>query len=347
MEDNIDMLSRINYANFDPIVRKITVKSMNSQFIAVTLGPRSYLVSGSLEYGGDNCHVLIGRYSSLAHDLRFIVGLNHNGNYISTYPFEEIFYNDEDNLINHYLEANHYQIIIGNDVWIGANVTILGGVRIGNGAIIGAGAVVAKDVPPYAVVVGNPAKVIKYRFDEKTIDNLQKIKWWNWSDDKVKENIDLIKEPQKFLAKYTPPKSPQSAVVGNLCKSFASLKEDGVKIYAFVADFGVENPIWNKVFNEFLERYDANDKVVLLFASTDKRKYAAEMAKIHDILESRENIPKVFIVQGIKVAVSDFMKCADVFITTREDFSSICIDMVSDLTIEIRSGLDFPIFHLK
>lgn len=340
------MLSRIEYANFDPVVRKINARSMNSQFTAVTLGPRSYLVSGSLEFGGDNAHVLIGRYSSLAHDLRFIIGMNHNGNYISTYPFEELFYTYEDNLVNHCLEVNHYQIIIGNDVWIGANVTILGGVRIGNGAIIGAGAVVAKDVPPYAVVVGNPAKVIKYRFDEKTIENLQKIKWWNWSDDKIKQNITLIKEPQKFLARYAED-LPQIEDGGNLYKSFVPLKEDGVKFYAFVADFDAENPIWDKVLTEFLERYNANDAVALLFASTDKVEYADEMSKVQEFLENREDLPKVFIVQGIKAAISDFMKCADVFITTREDFSSVCIDMASNLKIEIRSGLDFPIFPSK
>jgi virginiamycin A acetyltransferase len=77
-------------------------------------------------------------------------------------------------------------------VYIGYNVTILSGVAIGDGAAIGACSVVTKDVPPYAVVAGNPARVLRYRFDEEAIENLLKIKWWDWPDEKVKENIHLI-----------------------------------------------------------------------------------------------------------------------------------------------------------
>ena len=79
------------------------------------------------------------------------------------------------------------RIKIGNDVWIGMNCSILDGVVIGDGAVIAAGAVVTKDVPPYAVVGGVPAKIIKYRFDEETIDQLLKIKWWNYSHERLKE----------------------------------------------------------------------------------------------------------------------------------------------------------------
>lgn len=78
--------------------------------------------------------------------------------------------------------------IIGNDVWIGSNATILGGLNIGDGAVIGAGAVVTKDVPPYAIVGGVPARVIRYRFDQKKIDQLETIAWWNWDDEKIKRN---------------------------------------------------------------------------------------------------------------------------------------------------------------
>lgn len=78
--------------------------------------------------------------------------------------------------------------IIGNDVWIGSNAVVLGGVRVGNGAVIGAGSVVTKDVPPYAVVGGVPARIIKYRFDEDKIQRLNEIRWWNWSDETILKN---------------------------------------------------------------------------------------------------------------------------------------------------------------
>lgn len=79
-------------------------------------------------------------------------------------------------------------IEIGEDVWVGSNSTILSGVKIGRGSIIGAGSVVTKDVPKYAIVAGNPAKVIKYRFDDEIIDELEKLEWWNWNIDEIKKN---------------------------------------------------------------------------------------------------------------------------------------------------------------
>ena len=82
---------------------------------------------------------------------------------------------------------------IGNDVWIGWGVLIKGGVTIGNGAVIGARSVVTKDVPPYAVVAGVPAKVIKYRFEQEKIDLLQQLQWWNWDIDRIYENLDRLK----------------------------------------------------------------------------------------------------------------------------------------------------------
>ncbi len=85
---------------------------------------------------------------------------------------------------------------IGNDVWVGSNSTILGGVTVGDGAVVAAGAVVTKDVPPYAVVGGVPAKVIKYRFTEEKIDTLLAMKWWNWSDNEIVKYKDLFEVKQ-------------------------------------------------------------------------------------------------------------------------------------------------------
>lgn len=94
------------------------------------------------------------------------------------------------------------QILIGNDVFIGANVTILDGVSIGDGAIIGAGAVVSKDIPPYAIAVGNPIKVIKYRFTELQIEALLRIKWWNFTEDKLQDVERMFFDIDAFITKY-------------------------------------------------------------------------------------------------------------------------------------------------
>jgi serine acetyltransferase len=79
-------------------------------------------------------------------------------------------------------------IIIENDVWIGATTTIMSGVKISNGAVVAAGSIVTKDVPPYAIVAGNPAKVVKYRFTEEQIKKLLLISWWDWDEQKIKDN---------------------------------------------------------------------------------------------------------------------------------------------------------------
>lgn len=101
---------------------------------------------------------------------------------------------------NYELRAKYNSpIIIENDVWIGHNVIILPGVKIHNGAIVGAGAVVTKDIPPYAIVGGVPAKVIRYRFEPHIIEALLEIKWWEWDDDKIKDNFDLFFDPEEFI----------------------------------------------------------------------------------------------------------------------------------------------------
>ena len=87
---------------------------------------------------------------------------------------------------------NRGDTVVGNDVWIGLEATIMAGVKIGDGAIIGAKSVVTKDVPPYTIVGGNPAKVIKKRFDLETTQQLLKIQWWNWSIEKIEANYNII-----------------------------------------------------------------------------------------------------------------------------------------------------------
>jgi hypothetical protein len=95
-------------------------------------------------------------------------------------------------------------IVIQNDVWIGAKSTIMSGVKISNGSVVGAGSVVTKDVPPYAIVAGNPAKVVKYRFSEEQIEKLLSIAWWNWDEQKIKDNaMDMWSDNiNEFINKF-------------------------------------------------------------------------------------------------------------------------------------------------
>ena len=131
----------------------------------------------------------IGSFCSINPSVTILLGEEHRVDWITTYPFSALF-KEFQHFSGH--PATKGDVIIGNDVWIGMNVVILSGVKIGDGAVIGAGSVVVKDVPPYAIVAGNPAKLIRMRFDQETIDELLRIKWWNWDIQRIVDNISLL-----------------------------------------------------------------------------------------------------------------------------------------------------------
>lgn len=137
----------------------------------------------------------IGKFCSIACGAKFLFNsANHAMESLSTYPFPLFFEEwglDRNDVADSW--DNKGDIIIGNDVWIGYEAVILSGVTIGDGAIIGARAVVTRDVPPYTIVGGVPAKAIKKRFSEATIAFLLRLQWWNWSKEKIAENIAAIK----------------------------------------------------------------------------------------------------------------------------------------------------------
>jgi acetyltransferase-like isoleucine patch superfamily enzyme len=119
----------------------------------------------------------IGKYCSIAKDVKINLGGEHSFSTVSQYPFSERY---PQLFTNHVREKQgDERVVIGNDVWIGRGAIILSGVTIGDGAIIGAGAVVSKDIPPYAVAVGCPIKIVRYRFSDSQIEALEETKWWN------------------------------------------------------------------------------------------------------------------------------------------------------------------------
>ncbi len=156
-------------------------------------------VIGDGTYTGANTIIKqasVGKYCSISWNVS-ATGNIHDYNLLSSHPLTRLksfgFVQD-----NTPLESKI--IRIGNDVWIGANACILAGTSIGDGAVIGAGAVVTKDIPPYAIAVGNPAKVIKYRFNEEIISVLLKARWWNFPRDLIKENFDLFDKEMSIEA---------------------------------------------------------------------------------------------------------------------------------------------------
>ncbi|RWY57249.1 CatB-related O-acetyltransferase [Mucilaginibacter gilvus] len=140
--------------------------------------------------------LIIGKFCAIASGVKFIMnGANHQISPISTYPFAN-FKNgwEKINEASGFYDKYPYKgnTVVGNDVWIGYEAVIMPGVTIGDGAVIASKAVVTKDVAPYTIVGGNPAKLIRKRFDDDAAARLQKIAWWNWSAERITENLRII-----------------------------------------------------------------------------------------------------------------------------------------------------------
>lgn len=171
---------------------------------SVYIGDNNHLYNcsvGDHSYINSNAKIrntVIGKFCSIGPGVKIELG-NHPIHFVSTHP---VFYANNkpfQTFATHTYFQEYKQVVLGNDIWIGENALILGGVTIGNGAIIAAGSVVTKDVEPYAIVGGVPAKIIKYRFNEKEQAIIQKSKWWDKDDQWLQNNHLLFHDVHKFI----------------------------------------------------------------------------------------------------------------------------------------------------
>jgi acetyltransferase-like isoleucine patch superfamily enzyme len=151
--------------------------------MSLVMDPTSY---GDPVIGGQFSNIYVKKYCSIAGSAIFDGGWNHNAEFITTFPLWQI------GVPENFDGKTNGDTHVGNDVWICDGAVIMSGVTIGDGAVIGARAVVTKNVPPYAIVGGIPANVIKYRFSLVQIQKLLEIKWWDWSQDKIRANGHLL-----------------------------------------------------------------------------------------------------------------------------------------------------------
>jgi acetyltransferase-like isoleucine patch superfamily enzyme len=178
-------------------------KLAGSKYLWIELQRKGVVTVGEQTYGepkvyswNNQTKLIIGKYCSIAEGVVFLLGGEHRMDWVTTYPFSAFpeKWTSAASIVGH--PATKGDIHVGNDVWIGHGALILSGIRIGDGAVIGAGSVVTKDVDDYAIVAGNPAKFLKHRFDQQTREYLCSLNWWDWSHEKISQNIDfLMKKP--------------------------------------------------------------------------------------------------------------------------------------------------------
>lgn len=196
------LLGKCLYKPIIPADKTTGFSLVRSERSNTTIGEHAYVVApyylhdvqlGDYSYFAKNAQVAnttVGKFCSIGPNCCSGLGI-HPTDGISTHP---MFYRGK--------ETEFKRVTIGNDVFIGANVTILDGVTIGDGAVIGAGSVVSKDIPPYAVAVGCPIQIKKFRMTEEQIAAMQRIQWWNWDEERLKDISLLFNDLDAFIAKY-------------------------------------------------------------------------------------------------------------------------------------------------
>ncbi|MBR1398208.1 MAG: CatB-related O-acetyltransferase [Selenomonadaceae bacterium] len=196
---------KINDRNFSDITFSLYPRNYIFNRVNISLGIKSYIANAMIDGNG---LIQIGNFSAIAGNISFELGLNndHNHNNVSIYGLTHLDWNVPKDFYSKYKSL--YSIInIGSDVWVGNGCKFKSSnpdspLYIGNGSIIASNSVVVKDVPPFAIVGGNPAKIIKYRFDEKIVEALQRIVWWNWDIEKIYENFHLFNDPENFIRQF-------------------------------------------------------------------------------------------------------------------------------------------------
>ncbi len=318
---------------------RFTMASPDSMkgFPLLCIDKDSYCVNLQIQSGinfdvqGGRHHIAVGKACSIAEAVTFMIDLNHN--YGSVVQGNAAFLKD--------IPASQWiprkgSIILQNDVWIGHGATIMPGVILRNGCVVATDAVVTKDVPPYAIVGGNPAKIIRYRFDAETITGLQAIAWWDWSEqEQLVRRKDFALPPEKFVEKYLPQYRRED--------QYSSLLDNERKVVLFIPDIGEQYPLYPKVFRQYLA---VNRPSVELLIYLPKQMSSEENIQvILKILKEYESSDSYVTLQtGTDIREDILFQNASYYITTRsrETVQRTCLADRYDT--KVLYGTDEPIF---
>ncbi|MBP2630518.1 MAG: transferase [Firmicutes bacterium] len=319
-------------------------------FPVLCIGRDSYIWNGKVNTGipftiqnGFAIHNLhFGKFVAIANGAEFCMGVGHN--FLSlAMGVSDLF---EKNVTGNFKYRQKGQILIQNDVWFGHDVTVMPGVIIHNGAVVAANSHVVKDVPPYAIVGGNPAKIIKYRFSKEIIDKLLTIQWWNWSEEKIQDNKDFFYKENidEFCNKFYDEAIQQKAKIKEI--EFEKLKHT----YLFFQDFSEPYNVWKRVLDEFMTKFKQEADYLLIiyieeeFANTNQQIMSEFNQYIDEKLINENAVCSIAICTDTKENERAIFKSIDYFIANRSRDTILRSCYADENNVKIISGVDVPIF---
>ncbi|MFP4975270.1 CatB-related O-acetyltransferase [Paenibacillus sp. CN-4] len=314
--------------------------NLSKTFPLLTIDKESYIVELELldlflSHDEQLINLQVGKYSSISWNIKALVDMNHDykkvyQGRISGFPWKPPTYTNRKG-----------QIIIQNDCWIGTGATIMGGVTMHNGAVVAANSVVTKDVPPYGIVAGNPARIVGYRFSSEQIDALQTIAWWNWSDEKILKNQkSLNSSVAQFIHEHIDEAKENWHALHGL---EAPRVAPNLPSYLFFVDLDSEFSICEKVISEFASKFPNGGAELILYINEDTS--AEILPLLHNIFEKYDNYDCVVnLLSGYSHDERIVFKSADFYITNRslKNIHRMCIANLLDVTCI--SGFDSIIF---
>ncbi len=278
----------------------------------------------------------IGAFNSIANDVCFMIDNDHDYKSVSS----------QDEMCCELFEPHPYKIrrkgsiIVQNDVWIGHGCTIYGGVTIHNGAVIAGNSVVTKDVPPYTIVGGAPAKILKPRLDPDTAEKLQAIEWWNWSSEKIRANREWFKKDPKEFADYfydkvTPPPSTINT---------AELPEFE-KTYLFFPDFNEPYGVWKRVISGFFRSFSDDDSAGMIIFLEPRFDTPQFREKAEALINGADKKRRMFFCSGDDGDEAAVFSHADYYITSRSLRTVRRSCLADRYGVSVISGTDIPVFY--
>lgn len=234
-------------------------------------------------------------------------------------------------------------IIIQNDVWIGYGVTILSGVTVHNGAVIAAHATVTKDVPPYAIVAGNPARVIKYRFDPETIERLQRIQWWYWDEKTIQKRREwFMRSPEEFARRFDISIEKEHISSKQRLDDAQIAEIPRNNLYLTFADLDSPYSVLFKIIRAFAQTHSEDDLLIISAFRTNDIEETAK--KIYEFAEGIDADCGLYVRCTERSEVSALISACGTLITSRVQELVRYTCLADSVQTEVVSGVDIPIF---